>query len=1500
MAQGLPILPVSVNTNVTSQLLPPNVARFIKNLTNKKGANGTETTSIGLNEDILKPLQANELYGQLNNVPLGTNYVIGARWWDTVNEVYVWCWNSKGNHFVYRIRCYDGVVEMVKVDKNFNFKLNPENFIHENGCWLEPVKIIDPFTGETLIKRDLYFTDAENFQRYLRVDDCIASNGFDPALYPYFSGTYDPNIPISMGVPSLDYCIGVQEIPITGTANELNNELLYQTWKFRAKGTDVFGRPSEHGIIAFYKPGINDCLASSDNVPRCLTLTVIVDNPFIDTVDIEYLNDNGTVWYKTETVYLYQGSAVGQWWLRPRNPNIIFDNNTNQLSVIFCDEGEHQAVPTTETSRLDNPLPNKSVGMVKLTKRLGLFNNWSGFNPLPQDLLNKIKLSIEYPAINHDTDLVELDIWVVIFNPMLNNFQEVREDGTNGYIWGDNNSKHHGARNYLQFFRNIAQSGFYGYLNDGDSVISKQYYLNGAGVWVLDSTFNGISLSPTGLTAQRFTFTNKKKGTYIFRLAGTEDPTVTPNMPGTSTTVWGLCPYTVVNNKYSINTNGRLPYQEVFINACNGSYSTLKDGNILAIADLASFSGGLVGFSSHATKGYINEAVINGVPEYPMELMTVTSPVSGVGQETNTSQITDHNGFYWFVSRTHGHTFTFHFINKCAPASFSFGDGDTGIREVDITMNGIIPFNGSVPLFPDFNTALCNRVLITGQAFLEGTNIGVSNAIITLTRGASAITDNNGNFSIVAHDDFLNYRTGRNDQLVFGSSCIYFENGGCVQAISVHITPCATCDAVRTVNTAGWLLTTNNFAGLLSGGSYRVGICPADWLGRRPFIQDIGPLVIPTVAQTGVIAPCKVRAVIDTSVILPSVFKWFTFWITAELNNADYIEWIVDEVVFINNTGQTDNVNPSQIKIMYSSLQEFNKQNNYSTTCGWNFIVPNSNNPVTGDKVQFIINGDGTIFPNSIISLVKYDGVGQYFLIDYKPSLANLQANAKIRLVHPKASYSDAEPYFEICDSRVDLINGVPEKHTLYINAADTYYLSRAIPVPTSANNLTQQVLEQTSTASGSITTTTATTRTENVSYVNELRTLGFYFEHHSPSNFWGRRAWNYGRVNVRNINEAEQINYNQIALSGEILPTGILSYLQYFDTALMINFDVVNSGGIVAALVMPGRVLFVCKTMNFIIGYNDNLLRQTAEGTISASAQNGFGQPDYTADWSYGVQLRDKNSVVVIGDMIIFVDTLKGELIGLRPTNPGGSIHFTKSQHDLIFIAKIKSMIGTNRYFHAGFDPLTDDYLLSDFNLDVPVYDNQLRWYNSNASETLVFDKGGAFLGQRSFVGEWYAGADGDLKNKQFFAFKNGLPFNHYNITQNNLFNTFFGIAGERVLVIVGNGQVIDEKNFHWIEVYSKYLFYSPEIKTDSGQLSRLAKSAWLRTVKFYKASFKSDLLTPDVNNMLKNKLFDGNKLYGRNVQVTLVGDSKDNQTYTPIAGIIIFSTKLEKSGFR
>lgn len=1476
MATPQPILPREINTDIAPEYIKDGIVRFIKNLTLKKGANGYPE-GLGQNEEKLKPLQANEIYAPIN-LPNGTNYAIGGKWFDTTNEAYIFVWNSENNHFIYRINCYNATAEMVKINPDFNFQLQPEYFIHENGILLEVYYLVDSDTGEQKIFKQLYWTDGYNPQGYLVPDDCIATNGFDENTYPYFKGDYDKAAIYRLGNPTLNKCIGITEVPHTDADNGLSNDLLFTPFQFRIQSIDVWGRPTEHDIISdVYFPQINDCLASSNNLSRAIDLTFDAGNPFTNIINVEYRIGNSEQWYVDKTLFLYNGSNVGEWWKRERNTDINYNPSNNTITYRFYRNQGQDVISVNETNRIKNPIPFTSQGIIELNRKIALFNNKDGSLPFSQDLKSKITTKVIPPSETFVATR-NITIYVPIWNDSTNQFPQVSKDGSNGYVWGNPAD----SRNFSQYFKNINQSGFGGYLVGSGYTISTQVYLDAGGNLVDDTELNGRNLSPSHFTMQKFEFTNIPPGVYVFRLMShLADPTTTENYQNTSTTVWGTCPFSFNGSNFNINTSARQPYQELTIDVRNGDYSTLNDTQMLVIADLAS-SGW------KPTCGYIYETKRNGYSENPMELMSV------LGGNGLWSIITDHNGFYWFSTRGSGRTYNFSFEYKCNKVTFGNGEGNANIvRFINYYLDEI----GNPVAYPDFYTTPCNRILVKGRAVLNNSSIGIPNLTVCLTRGGTAVTDSDGYFTIIAHD-YVDGSVRSDYVIVTNGACYYTDSSNnAIVPINILINKCSSCGTTRDYNLSGYfVLNYKTEKGLLSGGTYGIACQGYDWLGRSGDAQHLGYINIPSIIQSKAIGASTIKVTIDPNATFPKDVEYITFSISPETTIDTYLSWVVDRCEFIDNTGNINEIAPTQIRIYYESINEYNKQHNFSTTTGWQFISSVQNTPIVGDKVQFFINGDGTFYNKTIISLVKYDSVGQYFLIDYTSELKNLKSNALIRLIRPK-TITGNEPYYEICDSRVDIVDGKALVNEITLNAYDTFYLSRQIPVPTPLSSIATTTTIQNQVTSGT-TTTTSVEQIVSRTTTNQLRNFGFRFEHHSVSNFWGEKVCNRGRVRFKNPYEGIIEHQDQVAISGELSLNGQLNYLNYFDDSLKIDFEIPNTGGIVGALVMSGRIRFICQHSNFVVGYNDNMLRINADGTASVpSAQNSFGQPERINDDKYGCLLRDKNTIGIKDNNIIFLDSTMGELLGFAPS--GQKIEFTRNKHDVFFTKKLKSVIGTNRYFHKGINPLTDEYLLTDFDLDNVSYMNQERWYNENVNETLSFDiNTGKFLGMFSFTPELYVGADGDKKHKQLFSFKNAVPYCHYNINENQTFNTFYGETCERVIVLVHNGNMMDEKIFKWIETYGKYLYWANKITTESQQVSRLLKSRWLRTVKFYKAAFLNDVNTPDVNNRLDNKLFNGNPLYGRYIEISLVGDEKDNATYSELAGIIVWFEKIQKSG--
>lgn len=1495
------LIPVKCNLDLGPEYIDEHTARFMKGLTPFSGTvDGAGNVLEGENEIKLKPNQSNELYVNVT-LPAGDNFCVGAAGFAISNEIYEAIWNSNNNHCWLRLNCSTRSFDIVKIDPCFNFQKKPEYFMGIGQIILTLIPLVNPETNVEFTAKELKWTDNNGYQGFLRVDDAIATNGFDPALFPYFAGNYDKCKILRMGLPTPKGCIKVTPIPrVTDPASPeydvpKNNKMLFAKWFFVVKETDVWGRPSEWGQRSSeYVAALNDCIANSNNIPRCVNLEFEVSSPFINTVEVGWIacvNGVSTVWHREETLFLYEGSNIGEWWKRPRNPNINFDPVTNKVTYRFCRDKECDIIPPDETARIENPLPKRSSAILELNHETALFNNKSKFNPFSQVLREKITHTVLPPA-QTDLGLRTIIVYVAIYNEFLQSptdsqgkFVAVVQDNNNGYYFGGINSSGQydaaWAGRYQQRFKNKAQSGFEGYLVGEGSVVSTQV-VEQAGGSFLDDPRHTLGTDQNKLSLQKFVFTNVPKGKKIFRLAShLSDSNSDANYRQTSTTVWGTCDYS--RNQYNqlhIDSQTRSKYhsQEIEIDVCSGDYDTLKDDTkMLVIADLAAV---VQGQEYKAVSRYVYETNKNGYNQSPVELLNVIS-----GNMT-TSEITDHNGFMWATTRGRGRTYAIDQVYKCVWNQLRYNQSNSAGMVIDQPI-----FTQGVLNLP------CNRVLIKGKLILAGSNIGISNALVTITRGSSAVTDENGDFEIIAHDSVFDFLNGqiRKDKLIITSVCSY--NGLCID-IPVSWPSCTVCTE-RLVTIATISLTYTNEKGLLSGGVYPLGCVGFDWLGRATFVQQLGYINIPTINEIKNIAPSQVQINIDPAATFPAEIEYITFWIGPETTVDKYLTWIADKVEFIDAQGLVNDIAPTQIRIYYGSILEFGKQNNFNTTTAWDFIPEGQTKPVLNDRVKWFINGDGKFFDKAISSLVKYDDTGKAFTIDYTTDLKDLKQNALYRLERIK-NCTGNEAFREICGSKVEIRNGKALTNQFILNAFDTYYLNRAIPVPA-------PVIEQPTTASVTTTVTTGNTSvaTQQIPVptptVLQLRTFGFKFEHFAPSNYWGSGCL-IGREQVKNPYEAELIEPYQVMRSGALSVNGQLNYLCYFDDRKKLNFEIPECGGITTVVQKIGAILALCKTQCFTVGFNDNLGRVNSDGTFQAgSIANEFGKPNPVD--LYGCHQKDKMSIQFRNGLVMWVDRNRASAV---QSDFGSVKSFTEDKCNGWMKAKVKQVLADPLAYFTGSITPANEYLITNQTLsgDDMSYINQEREANPLVPETVTFHIGTRELIQWwGFTYENYAWLDADILNNQMFSFKQGMPYSHYNGKQNKSFNVFHGVETEKVFDVIFRGSDAFKKKmfyavWNWCE---NQLFFADKVTTEAKQLSRILLDNWVKGAYMSSGVILCNLNSvPDPTMPIAtgpNVLMDGDRLWGNWIRVRLVGDPSKNPDYCEILGIDIISSPFEQS---
>lgn len=1492
----LPLRGFSLDT--ADSLMPPDMARYLKNVVYSVIDTSQTGTSKGSQSGTFKPIESVQVYDDNFSLPSsGYNHFTGGFYSEKINEALFFNFNENKEHGLYKINGDNRTIEKVYNRSYLNLQLSPEYFIHEGGATLELFKFTDPSTELPRKRSYFMWVDGYNDFRFICIEDAIATNGFDPLLFPYFKGSYDPTILINAGVPTPLDCIKVAEVP--NDTPTLPNELKFHTWQFRVTFIDVYGRPSEHSIISdTYVPGVNDCLGASDFISRCLDLSFYIDNPLIDKVQIEFRNCNDLQWYLDTVLSLYKGSNLGDWWTRPRNEKVNYNPETKTVTYRFCKDKECNPIPQTETNRLQNPIPKEPQSVAPIGNTIGLANNKDGFNPFSQELMDQISIEIIPPQDQGDSGIRMAEIFVPIWNVYIGTQQPVYQLENGQWVWGGRKDftddyVNSIASGYQMYFGDLGRSGFIGYLAGAGippiSTVSELYYVDDSNSMVKVEDFSIIHQPSSPGEWKRkyflkFTFSNISAATYIFRIADHRAKLSDPSFYTTSTYVAGQ--YPILNKQVDFGTRVNVA-KELIVDLCAENYSSLNDNKVLVIWDMteprnASNNPGVpvnlnAPSRSKIVAGYVYARKEDGIYLEPIELLNTNI----YGDDNRNGNITDHNGFYFgSVRRDNGFDCEIFGFCSCVWQSllrFRINSSQDILHERTFDLQGSI--ESSCKSYP--NNA-CNRILISGRVNQCGTDVGVPGVGVVLSRGQIGITNASGEFTIIAHDDAYSASRIRMDSIYYipVKCALRSCDSICIEKYDIVINPCVGNCLPRELEAATREVLFESKRGLLSGGQYGVGITGWDIMTRHTAVQtkDEMYFTTPTLIDTHTFAPSQVKIIIPPSATFPSDIRKLTFFITKELSLSDYIEWIVDRVQFIDNSGNENNVAPTQIKIYYASLNEYNVQNNFNTTTHWQFIVqaaPQVN--YTSDFVEFYVNGDGQFFPKLTRALIKYDQTGQYFLIDYDPALKDLKQYALMRLGRPNDCV-EKDVFYEVCAS-IDIVNGKAQQNEIILNAFDTYYTYRQIPIPVE----------------------TAPDETENV-----IRTLGFPFEHNSPSDFWGEKCGNFGRQNVRNPYEAKITRQNQVALTGTLSDNGQLNFLNYFDDAKKTNF-IVDVDGIVSMLPEQGVVLMVCQDNCFIVGYDDNLLRVVGGNVQQSSADDRFGRPERKIGNNYGCVLFDKNTIRKREGLVQFLDSSKAVLV---QHNYSDGEPISENLIGSWLRPKVKYINEWNRknenkkYWVGGIDPAANSYLLSDFQIKSGSYLNHEREIKISVSETLSFDiYSKAFRGTWGFTPQGYLMLDSDLLERQFFSFAKNQVYYHYSTNPDKKYGKIYGETVERIIRFIAVLDDLKKKTPLSISIYcpqSKY--FADQILTDSGQSSRIMLDHFKQGNFFSAAGFLCDLNTPeDLNIPVQtgtNKITDGNNLVAGAIDIRLVGDPSKNETYSEYDGAIVGVMAQEQSG--
>lgn len=1472
------IFPTELNLEVSPSHLGNQRGRFMRNMDYVQSGSDKNTLQ-------LTPNQSNELYDPTFSLPPGINQTIGTGVSRETNTEYTMLWNSLGNHQLYLMR--NGTCQTIYKDPLLKFVLDPQHFIKGDGR----ISIHRVCIG-TENKTFIIFTDGINRQRFICEEDSIATDSFNPVKFPRFAGDYyDREDLISLGVVPATDCIEIK--PIASDPRKLN-KLKFNPWRFRIMYIDVYGRQSEHGNISdlYYQ---SDCSGNAG----CLDLTFSAGGPLVQKIVVEYQKGCHAEWSKHETIDKYS-ECDKPWYEQVLNTKNKYNPVTNRITYRFCADKGCVAVPDVETQRYENPLPRFSESAFPMAGVLGLAGNTYGFPKFGCDLLDKIHFEVEKPTEEAEQLIQTRDItvWAMIYNPFREYVEAIWEKNDRivfGGLAEGSKDEPDVIDTYKQYFGDKDQAGFIGYLaGTGYAVVSKQYrfprpdLFNPTAPRDLELVEQPVAPSAAEVRdhywLQKFEFKGLPPGNYVFRIAGHHAKLSDANYQATSTYVIGIGGY-YESGPFQGRFRGLVDNndKEILINVCDKDYDSIKDDKKgLIISDLTYPHTDIsLRNRSRITQGYAFEDIHGERGVQPI----VNARINSNGSDRKGSTWTDHNGFFFMAARDKDFYTEIWTMRKCkwqkmvrleerqdkvdlfgTAAEYVHGwVARPGLHVQDVYATRI---------WDSFDEEKCNRTLIRGKVVDCKTKAGISGITVGITQAGFTTTNALGEYELVVHDtDHV-----ANQKIIFlpTGTCAtkLCNNQKCAPVINYYPTNCVICEErVFVPITLEYELITQN-RGLQKGGTYPFAVSGGDWLDRKGLAQ-IKPewyLNMPTVNEAKSFAYSRIKWTIDANAVFPSWMKTLYIRFGRNLAFDDFLEWVVDRFEFVDNTGNINTAAPTQIKIYYDSLNEYNKQNNFSTNATWQFLDEKGKH-ITTDVVQFIANGNGDIFDTVITSLVRADKDGKYFLVDYTPALRELEEGALIKFIRPSTCV-DANLYFAVCET-VKINNGIPERTTGYVNAFDSYMVGRQIPTPVVT------IKKEERTVPGS-TNPVIVEEIEVSETTNVLKPYVWQFEHHSPSDFWGTKCNNRGMPVPEFDGENIICKKTEIALSGSLGVNGLVNYLHYFDEKRKKLLEV-NDGGIVACIA-PGAnfVKVIFEVGSCMLPYDDNAVRYDESGkAIILSAEKQFGKPQNRSP--YGCQKNDRNSITTFDGGVSWIDSTN---VGHIVDDYRNTVDISADKYESFLRQKIKYIQNFNKthtlkkYFHQQFNPRDRGLYITDFSLASKSFITDDFSEQIEKNETLVVNLDTKALRKFcSFTGEYYGALPGDDREKQFYSFKEGIPYIHHHQNTTSV-NKFFGVQCQRSLRFAISLDLFTTKKYLGLQVYvDNIVMYSPEIKTQFGQVSLIPRNWFKRGDKYWIAPFLCE----------KENIFDGELLRGRWAEVLLVGDPDNLDKYSELTGIIV-----------
>jgi len=1551
------IQPKFLNLDSSYTDLKPNESPYIRDLTFDENGNPHGTpVGEGANMFALTPLRSNQSLGFF--APSGYNKNTGSFYSETTQETYFFNFNGNGNHGIYVVYGDTKTIDQVVVDPQLNFSDIQTALMPQHRASMRT--FLD--NQGKVVEKILVFTDGNSWQKWILVNTAIQTNGFDQALFPYWTlqpPHFDRRELIEWAVRPPMYKPIVATIPNTPADTDKINRIIDTAFQFAYGFQNTDGRSTV--FSPFSLPLIiksEDFLNNPDTLPKNAALTFYAGSPLTESINIyvrkNALNANSipsivewSDWYLYDTIYKYNNSQTSEssvigspYWLRS-NPWSLYNYNPNLNTIEYTFDNSKvlQIIDQSEAARLQNDIPQLSVALTDLGDAEGLSNNRRDYDNLSGQILSNFSVQvIEKPQVGCPipTRTIQLYAYIGMATDAFWYISQV------GYFNGEDTTERFGGLNYgsethagIDF--NISKNFD---LTFADKTAFRAY-LKGTpyyddGTWYqVNQDFTLVKIpdlldfsNPDVLAFVRNVYTAGGYFVCVFNFtvpAGRYIATIgRHNVPSdgdyrnTSTYIYGIAdsrftsPIPGGSGVITLRPQAIQTYsKEIEVDCTSGNVDVWGNGQDIFYILCPYTSANNFRF----IEGYLQESPDSplGIELYPYNVITGTT-VGALDWGKNT----DKNGFYFaYVIDTHAGISDVHIMGNinCAQTDF----------DIQTSQGGIGWRVNPTAYLSDHNAGVvgdCNRVLLTGTiTSLDGT-IEYSNIAISIKDGATVLTNESGIFTLIIHNGQPTLRVSNVYVNSGGNFLITIDNCGNIPITQYNeaLAPCINClKRIYPIPlNLAIFIQNNSQTSLKQGAKYAVGGVLADLAGRLTFVNIVSYTDVPSFIERRDTLGTFFRILIASALNFNSIntdFKWFAPYVSPNLSQSGYLQWVGDLVQYIDNNGNvvSDPSSAVYVSITINSLLNYNISKNFSTLANYQFkqgdrlriyddgngnlltgnpidlrilgqsyneaamtaglipstsAVPIINNNVSSSTQTSVANGTGTTVVT--VATTKNNQSINLFVL-YDPRLTPLinDTGIWIEIYTPAEqssilSMSEVGGFYPVINGAISNFtgfnNGVPVYDFLNqidIDYWDTYLFQRNITIPGVGDKF-----------------------------------FAHPFESPNISDSFGSDVTSGGRQNVNNNNAKQMWYVDEIIKSDDFVSQGLLNGIGTFRSTNRKSFKDFKSGGIVSTKALRNLVAFICENDYFITDYNFQYVFANAQGIQIANLDNNLGSPHQKIGDSFGCAYEDTGTIIFLDKSVFWVDYKNEALVEMRwgPAVDVTKFDASKGTQGYVksyFIKKLQFIKGWNnqvdlsRAFDivAGAEEARNNIYItfrprrSNSN-NVLSYINKHRNINLQQQETIVYSmSNGRFTRFTSFTPEGYAILKGLQSGLEILSFAAGVPYIHNN-TGDESFCNFYGQQRVPCLIPVFNensGIVKVLQNVSIDSVYSGY--YMDDIHSEEeGSFSYIPKSYFKKKENQYYAPVLRNASSYPAPNMVGDNLYRstltdsaGKRVFGR-----------------------------------